>query len=380
MTAGTFNLRHYPRMRRLGLVLLLLFASFSCSEKREIWTALPLATSADFRGVYFADAQHGWIVGGGYDIPGGLVGRTVDGGKSWIFSSGILSDSPRATGLKVEAVHFFDERRGVIATDGGKVYVTADGGENWGEVRHWTGATDYLFDLSFLDDRIGWAIGLDGVLQTLDGGRNWAPLAKENEEGKITGRAIVFLDRKRGWLIGQHAVAMSSDDGGRTWMQAALPLPKNERVDFWDLCFVDEREGWIAGEEGTLLHTRDGGKTWQLRDLGILNVRSAPKLERIQRGNQIDMIDAGDRTPGLTLASVAFVDAQNGWIAGFYANMGRSLILRTTDGGGTWTIEADIEGEELRRLFALDRDHVWAIGQRTRPGTQAIYFRDASAK
>src|SRR5688500_4602998 len=106
----------------------------SCKEKSEVWKALPLATSADFRGVYFADPLHGWIVGGGFDIPGGLIGRTRDGGKSWEFSSGILSDSPRATGLKVEAVHFFDSRRGVVATDGGKVYVTADGGGNWGEL------------------------------------------------------------------------------------------------------------------------------------------------------------------------------------------------------------------------------------------------------
>jgi photosystem II stability/assembly factor-like uncharacterized protein len=173
---------------------------------------------------------------------------------------------------------------------------------------------------------------------------------------------------------------MSSNDGGRTWTQAALPLPKGERPDFWDLFFVDAREGWITGEEGTLLHTNDGGKTWSRRELGIPGVRSAPKLERIQRGNKIDVIDAGDRTPGLTLASVSFVDPQHGWIAGFFANMGRSLILRTTDGGTTWAIEADIEEEELRRLFALDRNHVWAIGQRVRPGTQAIYFRDSAAK
>src|SRR5688572_19164156 len=206
-------------MQRIFLAFLLLLFSASCSrEKSEVWKALPLSTSADFRGVYFADPLHGWIVGGGYDIPGGLIGRTLDGGKNWEFSSGILSDSPRATGLKVEAVHFFDVRRGVVATDGGKVYVTADGGENWGEVRQWTGSTDYLFDLYFLDDRIGWAVGLDGVLQTLDGGKHWAPLAKETDEGRIAGRAIAFLDRKRGWFIGQHATAMSSNDGGRTWV------------------------------------------------------------------------------------------------------------------------------------------------------------------
>lgn len=367
------------RRVRLAFAVLLLLIPASCSEKKsEAWKPLPLTTSADFRDLYFVDPLHGWIVGGGYDIPGGLIGRTSDGGKSWQFSSGILSTDPRATGLKVGAVHFFDPRRGVAATDGGKVYATADGGDNWGEVRSWTGATDYLFDLDFIDDRTGWAVGLDGVLQTVDGGRHWSPLARRTKEGRIAGRAIVFVNRNRGWLIGQHATALSSWDGGRTWMQAELPFPKNERPDFWDVFFVDSREGWITGEEGTLLHTRDGGKSWTQRELGIPGVRSAPKLERIQRGNKVEEFDAGDRTPGLTLASVHFIDAQQGWIVGFFANMGRSLILHTIDGGTTWTIDADIEGEELRRLFALDANHVWAIGDRTRPGTQAIYFRGAA--
>ena len=215
-------------MPRKSLPLLALLLLLSCKEEKpEVWKAMPLTTSADFRGIFFADPMHGWIVGGGYDITGGLIGRTRDGGKNWDFESGILSKNERANGLKVETVHFFDNRRGVIGTDGGKVYVTSDGGENWGETRAWTGSTDYLFDLHFLDDRTGWAVGLDAVLQTRDGGKNWAPLARETDQGRVAGRAIAFVDRKRGWFIGQHATAMRSTDGGITWTQAKLPLPKN---------------------------------------------------------------------------------------------------------------------------------------------------------
>lgn len=360
-------------------VVLLLFVT-SCQERTKTWKALPLGTSADFRDLFFADAQHGWIVGGAYNIAGGLIGRTSDGGKSWQFSSGMLSPVQQATGLKVETIHFFDTRRGVTASDGGKIFVTADGGENWGEVRAWTGNTDYVFDLDFLNDRIGWAVGLDGVLKTTDGGNRWLMMAKETKEEAIAGRAIDFVDAKRGWLVGQYAKAMSTIDGGRTWTPISLPLHGDERPHLWDVFFIDEREGWISGEEGTLFHTTDGGKTWSLRDLGIPGVRSAPKLEQIRRGNKIDVIDAGERTPGLTLAEVQFVDARRGWIVGFFANIGRSLILRTIDGGATWTIDGEIEGEELRCLFALDANHMWAVGARTRPGTQAIYVRDAGAK
>jgi photosystem II stability/assembly factor-like uncharacterized protein len=366
------------RVAACGFLILLITAPFlACKEETEAWQALPLNTAADFRSVFFADAEHGWIAGGAYNIAGGLIGKTNDGGKTWEFSSGILSTHPRANGLKIEALHFFDKDNGVAAADGGKIYLTADGGENWGEVRRFTGPTDYLFDLHFLDESTGWAAGLAGLFRTTDGGETWSRLTDRGK--RLEGRAVTFVDESNGWIVGQHGVVMTTTDGGRSWREVEIPLPAQERPDLWDVFFEGQR-GWIAGAEGTLLHTRDGGRTWAARPLGIEGVRSAPKLERIQRGNRVDVIDAGDRTPGLTLAAIQFVDAQHGWIVGFFANIGRSLILRTVDGGATWTIDADIAGEELRALFAIDSEHAWAIGARTQPGEQAIYRRAPAPK
>ena len=91
-------------------------------------------------------------------------------------------------------------------------------------------------------------------------------------------------------------------------------------------------------------------------------------------------IDAGDRTPGFTISAVRFIDRKRGWITGFYANLGRSLILRTEDGGETWRVDADIAGEELRTLFIQGHDTAWAIGDRVREGAQAIYRRSIAVK
>jgi hypothetical protein len=38
-----------------------------------------LGTMADFRAIWFTDSLNGWIVGGHYNIPRGLIGRTSDG-------------------------------------------------------------------------------------------------------------------------------------------------------------------------------------------------------------------------------------------------------------------------------------------------------------
>ena len=81
------------------------------------------------------------------------------------------------------------------------------------------------------------------------------------------------------------------------------------------------------------------------------------------------------RSPGFTITAVRFVDPKRGWITGFYAGLGRSLILRTEDAGATWAVDADIPGEELYALFVQGRERLWAIGARVRPGPQSIFRR-----
>ena len=124
-----------------------------------------------------------------------------------------------------------------------------------------------------------------------------------------------------------------------------------------------------------MLTTTNGGGTWARQDTGLKDARSAAKLERIPKPGGSVVVDAGDRTPGFTITAVRFVDPNRGWITGFYAGLGRSLILRTDNAGATWVADAEIDGEELYALFVQGRERLWAIGGRVRPGPQSIYRR-----
>ena len=68
---------------------------------------------------------------------------------------------------------------------------------------------------------------------------------------------------------------------------------------------------------------------------------------------------------------VDFVDAHQGWAVGFARDeAGSSLVLWTRDGGANWEIQARVETEALRALFALDDRHAWALGSQQRRSDQ----------
>jgi photosystem II stability/assembly factor-like uncharacterized protein len=369
-------------MKQRGLLAAcVLLAAASCSEApapvsspapASAWEALPLGTSADFRDISFTDANHGWIAGGGFQIVGGLVGRTTDAGKTWRFTSNLTSRE----GMTLPALHMFDSGRGVIAAGSGETLSTSDGGENW-TVAGRRGRVNSLSTLFFLDGRRGWAAGHGDVLFTDDGGLTWTPLTPEGMDTSYRSpvRAIQFQDDRRGWVAGMNASLMRTADGGVTWEPVSTPLAAAEHPNFWDMFFVDPQTAWVVGEEGTILATRDGGSTWTRQNTGLKDARSAAKLERIPTARGSVEVDAGDRTPGFTITAVRFLDSRRGWITGFYAGLGRSLVLRTQDGGATWVVDADIAGEELHALFVQGRERLWAVGARVRTGPQSIYYR-----
>ncbi|HEX8455684.1 MAG TPA: YCF48-related protein [Pyrinomonadaceae bacterium] len=109
--------------------------------------------------------------------------------------------------------------------------------------------------------------------------------------------------------------------------------------------FVDETRGWAVGSKGALLWTADGGRTWGLR--------RAPVED--------------------TLRDVYFTDERTGWLVcerSIYLlktkEEARSYLLKTTDGGESWT-RVLVTGAEtdvlLTRVAFADDSRGWAFGE-----------------
>ena len=335
------------------------------AEPTSRWQVVQVPTDADFTGVWFTDPSNGWLAGSGWAIDGGILGRTRDGGRTWRFESGIVPGAERGSGLG--RIQFRDSLRGWATAAEGQVLLTVDGGESWRPVR--LPGRGHVHDLQFDGDGEGWAAGTQ-IAHTEDGGETWHTLFRsESENGYVTANAIHFLDASRGWLVGQAATLMRTDDGGEDWSAVKLPLEAGEHPTLWDITFLDARQGWVAGDGGSIFHTSDGGATWERQERGVPIVRALPKGEPRRHDVLPGLQNEPDR---LTVSAVRFVDAQRGWAVGYYADVAEGIVLRTEDGGTTWSTEHVQPGELLRSLYVLDRDHAWAAGDRARTQAQVV--------
>ena len=100
---------------------------------------------------------------------------------------------------------------------------------------------------------------------------------------------------------------------------------------------------WAVGHDGVILHSSDGGLAWQR-----------------QRAMPYDP-DSTDLHNGVPLLDVLMLDASNGFAIGAYA-----LMLRTSDGGATWTQvavggSADSGDEEIIDDAEAESDDTWSM-------------------
>lgn len=134
--------------------------------------------------------------------------------------------------------------------------------------------------------------------------------------------------------VGLRGQVVLSDDNGKTWMQAKVPVSS----DLVAVSFPSARKGWAVGHGGVVLHSEDGGLNWRKqldgRQVAQLAVRyyqgraaSDPVAARIL-AEEKSLAEAGGTQPFL---SVYFESDTTGYVVGTF-----NRIFRTDDGGKSW--------------------------------------------
>ena len=143
--------------------------------------------------------------------------------------------------------------------------------------------------------------------------------------------------------VGQRGHILVSDDAGKSWRQAAVPLSS----DLVAVNFPTAMKGWAVGHDGVVLHSADGGLSW-VKQLDGKRAAEAvvayyqklaePDAARLQDEAQRLLQEGADKP----LLDVLFVDEREGFVVGAF-----NLALHTKDGGKTWEPLIDRTANEL---------------------------------
>lgn len=152
--------------------------------------------------------------------------------------------------------------------------------------------------------------------------------------------AVYFTSEERGWVAGDDGYLAATSDGGRSWNK--YPLGTTESIN--EIYFRNDNNGYLVAGKKMFL-TKDGGRSWQ----------------------ETKLFKAGDfknLTPDFL--SIRFSDRKRGLVVGSLLNrkeeVVESLVLRTDDGGETWTRIVVPAKKELYHLDFHGSSHGWIVG------------------
>lgn len=140
----------------------------------------------------------------------------------------------------------------------GHILISADQGEKWEQVP--VPVSSDLVAVQFIDAKLGWAVGHDGVvLHSSDGGHSW--------QKQLDGRKVATIMRE--YL----AQLPQTDDQAAAPLRDEISRFADEGADkpFLDVLFINAQEGYVVGAFNLAMHTHDGGTTWQPMQASIDN-------------------------------------------------------------------------------------------------------------
>jgi photosystem II stability/assembly factor-like uncharacterized protein len=295
-------------------------------------------TYVNFYSQYYKDSSNGLAVGGS-TYPGTVICRTTDGGSNWVplpTVSGFTPSVVMGSGNKV-----------ILAGGGGGILISTDFGSSWVIVNKHTSETLYSINIvnnsiyacgtsgtffkstdmgntfnmnymvaankclrsaaiQFLNESIGFAVSQRGqVLKTTNAGESWTQIHKDTISIPVSNEGLYFFNENLGFVAGKLDnsvdIIYKTTDGGQSWSTVQNQAYQNLNC----IDFADEKNGAAGGNKTAILYTTDQGVSWKTATV-----------------NTTDQLD---------IKAIKFYNGLNGLA------VGTSIILKTTDGGATWS-------------------------------------------
>jgi photosystem II stability/assembly factor-like uncharacterized protein len=216
----------------------------------------------------------------------------------------------------------------------GALLQTDDGGEHWEPATFVT--LEHLWDCSFADESNGMICGAAGtLLKTTDGGKNWSKICGLPTNTLTT---VCLVNQLRAYVAGEEGLLLKTTDGGETWNAMQAPA----HVRWQQLRFDTPDEGFLVGITPVIWHTTNGGTTW-------------------------DPYDSGTNS---ALNAIGFSGTTG------YACGSGGLVLKTTDGGISWSriMVPELLEANLNKLDCVSDEVCYITGNQTIGGETIMFF------
>ena len=265
--------------------------------------------------------------------PGGVgILKSTDGGSTW----NVLDAEEGLTGLYISSLFMHPKNPDMLLAGAGHdywslaydqgnreispsgVFLSEDGGVNWTQtLQH---VQIYSVEYCLGDDNVAYAAGPNSVQRSLDGGRTWERVSGASSSGGYWGPPGIVAgfpidvqcdprDSNRIFVNNYGGGNLLSEDGGATWTNSSTGY--SGAIMFGGLALDRNNPAhlYAAGRSG-LFSSLDGGITW-------LGLAYAPARHAEALAVAVSPLDGN-------LVLSAPWDVQN--------------IVRSTDGGQTWTL------------------------------------------
>jgi len=274
---------------------------------------------------------------------------------------------------------------GLISGWRGTIMRSDDRGQTWSKVQVPTEAD--LNSIAILDASTAIAVGSSGnILRSVDGGLTWEKVASPTSE---TLNAVAAISGGGAVAVGWHGTIIGTSDNGKTWTSS---FSSNDRsLNFEAVDFTADGTGMAVSSTGRVYKTTNATDWQQLTlpdaDLKLFTVDLYNADIAFVAGN-IEMEKAyafggktvilktpdggqvwefGPRNWNADLLAIRFIDSQNALTTGW-----DGVVLRTGDSGQSWAAMVSHTNQALRAIALVDARTIFAVGD----GQTIIQSRD----
>jgi photosystem II stability/assembly factor-like uncharacterized protein len=297
-----------------------------------------------------------------------------------------------AFGNRVDDIFMLDAQTGYAVCGDSKVVKTIDGGDNW-TLLNQVGNGLYCRSVEFINTQKGFVGGFyfngggpnptNVLRKTLDGGTTWTdittsinPIARKG----ICGLAVADSSTIYGcgnWYQ-DSAYIVKSADGGNTWGFINMSAYATSLID---MHFINADTGFATGrglaplKSGVILYTTDGGLSWTYKFQNNVSNEYCWKIQKLTDSIYFASLEDFNAVPSKILKSidggmtwtikqvlatndnmegVGFINANKGWAGG------GSQTYESNDGGNTWATINICQG--MNRVFKVNDSLLFASG------------------